>query len=94
MKKIIPVGENILCLPLPKENHTTESGISIVDNTLSKAKVMEVSEEFAHIYKAGDIVIFTENAGIGQYYKQQQCLWLNPNGFPKGHIVGIVTEDK
>jgi len=94
MKKIIPVGENLLALPLPKENHTTESGISIVDNTLAKAKVMEVSNEFAHIYKKGDIIIFTENAGISQYYKQQQCLWLNPNGFPKGHIVGIVNDEE
>ena len=92
MKNILPIGENILVLPLPKENHQTEAGISIVDNTLAKAKVMEVSDDFANIYQKGDVIIYTENAGISQYYKQQQCLWLNPNGFPKGHIVGIVND--
>ncbi len=94
MKKntIVPVGKNIIVLPLPKENHTTESNIEIIDNTLAKAKVMEVSDEFSHIYKKGDVVIYTANSGISQYYKQQQCLWLNPTGFPEGHIVGIVKE--
>lgn len=93
-KAIKPVGKNILILPLPKENEQSEGGLILVDNTLAKGKVMEVSAEYNETYKKGDIVIYAENAGIHQYYKQQNCLWLNPVGFPDGHIVGIISDEK
>ena len=94
MKKITPLGKNILVLPLSKESHTTEGGIHISDTSIAKAKVMEVSDELKDVYKKNDIVIYAENAGISQYYKQQQCLWLNATGFPEGHILAIIEEDK
>ena len=93
MKSIQPIGDNILVLPLPKENHERESGIVIVDNTLTKGKVMEVSNEYQDVYQKGDIVIYPESAGVSQYYRSQNCLWLNPVGFPKGHIIGIVSDE-
>lgn len=94
MKSITPVGSNILVLPLPQENHLTESGITILDTQLAKGKVMEVSAEYDETYKKGDIVIYAKEAGISQYYKSQSCLWLNPKGFPQGHILGVVNEEK
>jgi co-chaperonin GroES (HSP10) len=94
MKKIVPVGENLLVLPLPKENEQSDGGLIMVENTLTKGKVMEVSHEYYDVYKKGDIVIYPESAGIHQYYKSQNCIWLNATGFPKGHIVGIIGEEK
>lgn len=93
MKKISPLGENLLVLPLPKETHSTESGIQITDTTIAKAKVIEVSEQLKDLYKKGDIVLYAENAGISQYYKRQNCLWLNGTGFPKGHIIAVIEEE-
>jgi len=93
MKEIKPIGANLLVLPLPQESHQTESKVIIIDNKLSKAKVMEVSDEYSTIYKKGDVVIYPESAGISQYYKQQNCLWLNPIGYPQGHILGIVSDE-
>ena len=93
MKSIKPLGENLLVLPLPKETHSTEAGIQITDTTIAKAKVIEVSEQLKDLYKKGDIVLYAENAGISQYYKSQNCLWLNGTGFPKGHIIAVIEED-
>jgi len=92
MKKFIPQGTNIIVLPLPKEPRSTESGLHIVDNVLAKAKVMEVGTELSEIYKKGDIVIYPENVGIFQYYKQQECLWLNGKGYPEGNVIAIIKE--
>lgn len=93
-KRIKPVGKSILIVPLPKENEQSEGGLIIVDNTLTKGKVMEVSAEFDETYKKGDIVIFPEGAGIHQYYRNQNCLWLVATGYPDGHIVGIISDEK
>lgn len=93
-KRIKPVGKSILILPLPKENEQSEGGLIIVDATLSKGRVMEVSAEYGETYTKGDIVIYPEGAGIHQYYKSQNCLWLNAVGYPDGHIVGIISDEK
>ncbi len=93
MKKITPVGESLLILPLPKENNTTDAGVIVLDTQLAKGKVMEVSAEFSETYKKGDIVIYAADSGISQYYRNQSCLWVNPNGHPKGHIFGIVNDE-
>ena len=92
MKKLRPLGENLLVLPLPKETHSTESGIQVTDTIIAKAKVMEVSEELKDVYKKGDIVLYAENAGIFQYYKSQNCLWLNGIGYPKGNVIAVIDE--
>jgi len=92
-KSIKPLGDNLLVFPLPKEPHTTDSGIQLVDTTIAKAKVMEVSEQLKDVYKKGDIVIYAENAGISQYYKQQNCLWLNGTGYPKGNVIAVIEEE-
>ncbi len=94
MKNIVPIGDSILVLPLPKEPQTTDAGIQLTDTTIAKAKVMEVSKEYSDTYKKGDVILYAENAGIYQRYKQQNCLWLNAVGFPKGHIIAVIEEEK
>ncbi len=93
MKSARPIGENILVLPLPKEPQTTDAGIQLTDTTIAKAKVMEVSKEYSDTYKKGDVILYAENAGIYQRYKQQNCLWLNATGFPKGHVIAVIEEE-
>ena len=93
MKKLRPIGENLLVFPLPKETHTTEAGIKITDTTIAKAKVLEVSEEYKDVYTVGDIILYAENAGISQYYKQKNCLWLNGTGYPKGNVIAVIEEE-
>ncbi len=93
MSKITPVGSRIIVAPLPKANFKTEAGIDITEE-LDRGKVVEVSEELNGLYKKGDIVMYSEGAGVAQFYKQQQCLWLNGEGQPKGDIWGIISDEK
>ena len=93
MKKLTPLGTNLLVLPLPKENHSTEAGIQITDTIIAKAKVVEVSDEMKGIYEKGDIVLYAEKTGIEQYYKSQLHLWLNGSGYPKGNVIAIESND-
>lgn len=89
MNKITPLGSRILVAPLPKATFVTETSIQLTES-LERGKVMEVSPEISNLYKKGDIVMFSEGAGIGQYYKQQQCLWLDGSR----DIWGIIEEEK
>lgn len=92
-KTIFPIGDNIIIFPLPTESYQTEAGIVFNDPEIAHGKVMAVSQEYKDVYKEGDIVIYSSNAGVSQYYKNKNCLWVNPLGVPKGHIRGIISED-
>ena len=92
MDKITPLGANILVLPKEDEsNYKTESGIEIVNNTLEQGTVVEVSEEFKHIYKVGETVIFSKGSGVGQMYNTKSHIWLNGNPHPIGDIKAKIT---
>ena len=91
--KLIPQGERLLVEPLNVENHVTEGGIELINQTLETAKVVEVSEEFYNVYKKGDTVILPREAGISQMYNGKSCKWVNGKGHPQGDIFAIVTED-
>lgn len=95
MIKIFPQGSNLLINPISKENYKTDSGIEIVDIVLAQGEVMEVSEEYSTIYKKGDIVMYSETAGITQPYNGKLCIWLN--GKPVndgGNVCCVVTDEK
>jgi co-chaperonin GroES (HSP10) len=88
--KLKPVGTKILVEQLKAENHVTESNIELVETSMAKAQILELSEELAHIYKKGDIVLFPEKSGVLQIYNGKSCLWLNGSGFPQGDVWAIV----
>lgn len=92
-RTIIPVGKNLLILPLPLETYETESGIKFTDNEVVPGKVMEVSDDNCKVYKKGDIIRYAKDAGLSQYYKGQSCLWIHSGGFPEGHVFGIILEE-
>lgn len=89
---IQPVGKKILVLPKPKEeHHKTESGLTVVDVTLSEGVVVAVGREIKDVYKEGDVIIFSKNAGVGQFYQGKAHLWLDGEGAPQGSIWGIIS---
>ncbi len=92
-KRIVPLGKNILVLPLPLETYTTEEGIQFSDNEVVPGEVLEVSAENSTVYKKGDRIRFAKDAGLGQYYKGQNCLWIHSGGFPEGHVFGIISDE-
>lgn len=93
MKVITPQGDNILVMPIQKENEKTEAGIELLDTKLAYGIVMERSVDYEGVYEKGNTVIYAADAGITQHYNKKSCLWLNAKGFPQGHILCIV-EDK
>lgn len=93
MNRIIPQGSKLIVLPLPKENFVTDSHIEVVDNNLTTGKVVEVSKEYEYIYQRGDIVIFSEKAGIGVMYNGSPHLYLNGKAHPDGDIWAVQTTD-
>jgi len=88
MTKIKPEGSMLIVFPLPKEEKSTESGIVTQDFSLTKATVMEVSEEWSNRYSVGDIVLFPDTVGHTIHYQKKACLWVNgrPFGDQNGDI--------
>jgi co-chaperonin GroES (HSP10) len=88
---IKPVGNKILVLPLEKKEE--EVGKIIIPGTvnaeLSEAKVVGISDQVAHLYEEGDIVLYASRKGVAQMIKGVAYLWLDtePN---LGEIYGIV----
>lgn len=91
--KLQPVGQKILVLPIQQKNYVTETNIEIVEKDLAKGEVVEVSEEYADLYKKGDIVVYSRHAGVSQQYNGKSCICLNAKGAPEGDIWFIVTEE-
>lgn len=96
MIKIQPQGSNILVMPISKENYVTDSGIEIAGVSLCQGEVIEVSKEFAELYKAGDIVQYADSpkVGISQPYNGKLCIWLCGRAFNDGgDIFSTITND-
>ncbi len=92
-KKITPIGRSLLIFPLPPETYTTDSGIQFSDTDIISATVMEVSAEDSEVYKKGDRIRYAKEAGLAQYYKGKNCIWIHSGGFPEGHVFGIISEE-
>ena len=92
MEKIEAIGFNLLVLPKSEEeHHKTEGGIFTVDQTLTEGLIVSVSEEMKDIYKEGETVIYSKNAGIGQMYNKIPHVWLNGQGHPIGNVLAKIS---
>ncbi len=92
--KITAQGSNLLVFPVSKENYVTDGGIEIVDVVLAQGEVIEVSDEYSNLYKQGDIVMYSEGAGISQPYNGKLCIWIS--GKPTndgGSIYAVITNE-
>ena len=87
---IKPLGNRILVLPVKKENYITETNIELVDNTLATAEVIEFAKMFEGVYKKGDIVLYSKNAGMSQQYNGKTHFSINGEGFTYGDVHFII----
>jgi hypothetical protein len=94
MQKFEPVGRKMLVLPLQEENYKTASGLELVQLEFMKVKVIEVSKEYSDIYMPGNTLVISANAGIGQTYNAQNCLWIDAKAAPDGDVWFIIREDE
>ena len=94
MQKFEPVGRKMLVLPLKEENYKTASGLELVQLEFMKVKVIEVSKEYSDIYMPGNILVISANAGIGQTYNGENCLWIDAKAAPDGDVWFIIREDE
>lgn len=90
---IKPVGNKLIVLELPEEDYVSDGGIGIVNLTLSKAVVIEVSDYLKDVYKQGDKIIFPKGSGNEMPYKGKPHKFINGQQFPQGDVWAIVTED-
>lgn len=93
MQKFEPLGRKMLVMPIKTDNYTTSVGIEVVQLDFIKVEVVEVSKEYSKIYKKGDVVVVSANAGIGQQYNGESCLWVDAKAAPEGDVWFIVRED-
>jgi hypothetical protein len=93
MQKFEPVGRKMLVLPLQEENYKTSVGIELIQLEFIKVKVVEVSKEYSGMYIPGDVIVISANAGIGQPYNGENCLWIDAKAAPEGDVWFIVRED-
>lgn len=93
MQKFEPVGRKMLVVPIKEENYKTSVGIELVQLELMKVKVLEVSNEYKGMYIPGDIIVISQNAGIGQQYNGESCLWIDAKAAPEGDVWFIVREE-
>ena len=94
MQKYEPLGRKMLVKPLKEDNYKTSVGIELVQTEFMKAEIMEVSKECNKLFKKGEIVVISANAGIGQPYNGESCLWIDSRSAPEGDVWFIVREDK
>jgi hypothetical protein len=94
MQKFEPVGRKMLVVPLKEENYKTSLGIELIQLEFIKVKVVEVSNEYKNMYIPGDVIVISANAGIGQPYNGESCLWIDAKAAPEGDVWFIVREDE
>ena len=94
MQKFEPVGRKMLVCPLKEDNYKTSSGLELVNLEFMKVKVVEVSKDYEGMYVPGNIVVISSNAGIGQVYNGENCLWIDAKSAPEGDVWFIVREDE
>lgn len=82
--KIIPDGKKLLVLPIKAEEEKVGSIIvpaSVAVADLSRATVVEVSDELSHKFEEGNVVLYPTKAGQAQWYKGEWHLWLTEREF-------------
>ncbi len=95
MTTIKPEGAMLIVFPLPKEESTTEGGIVAQDFALTKAEVMEVSDEWSDKISKGDIVLFPDTVGQSIHYQKKACLWICAKPYMDGgDLWGKLINDK
>lgn len=97
MTTIKPEGAMLIVHPLPKEESTTEAGIVAMEYAMTKAEILEVSDEWSDRYAKGDIVIFPESEGVGKsiHYQKKSCLFICGKPYMDGGDVwGRLINDK
>jgi co-chaperonin GroES (HSP10) len=92
--RIIPLGNRILVIQMKKENYITETKIELVDNSLSCGEVIEFSSTFEGVYKKGDIILYSKDAGTVQTYNGKTHIWLNGQGHYGGDVWAIIGNVK
>ena len=92
--KYSPLGTKLLILQLPRENHKTEAGIEVVQADLDEGEIVEVGSDVQDVYKKGDIILYSKEAGQGEFYNGKTHLWIDGRAIDKGgDVVAIVSEE-
>lgn len=88
--RIIPENQKLIVLPIESEEESSNGIIipaSVSTADLSKAEVIEVSNDLSDKFKKGDIVMYPSQSGLGQIYQGKLHLWLREE---QGEIWGKV----
>lgn len=93
--KITPIGSKLIVLPLPTEEEEKVGSIvipnSVATADLSRAEVVEISDDLAEKYKVGEILLYPTNAGLGLVYNNKPHLWLRQEENGIQEVWGKVT---
>lgn len=92
--KFKPLGSKLLILPLEPGNYKTEGNIEIIQNTVAIGEVIEVSEEYEGIIKVGDIVLYSDGAGITEPFCGKGWQWIDARTVAKGGDCWAIILDK
>jgi len=95
MQKYIPVGTKILVEPCGELNQVSSGGLSLVNLTLQKGKIIEISEDFK-IYKNGDVIVYPSNApdASSMAYNGKNCVWLDGRPASEGGHIWFIIESE
>jgi co-chaperonin GroES (HSP10) len=89
---IKPFGSKLIVLPIERENFKTKSNIEIVQTELKEGEVKAVSAEYNGILKKGSRVLFPKGAGIGEFYNNEECVWIDARPVNEGGDVWAIIE--
>lgn len=94
MQKFIPVGTKLLVEPCGDLNQVIGS-LEIVNLTLQKGKIIEVSPDFK-MYKKGDVIVYPSNApdASSMPYNGISCVWLDGRPASDGGHVWFIIESE
>jgi len=92
MNKLQPLGFKIIVSPIAKEHEKTDGGVIGVENNFLTAQVVEFSDDFKSVYKKGDKVLYSTDAGNGTLYNGKPHLFLDGRGAPIGDVWAKITE--
>lgn len=91
--KLEPIGKKILVLPLETREDSIGGIIipaGVNEANLRRGRVVEVSSDLSKKFSIGDVVYYSKDAGYGQRYNGEFCLWLSEREFDSD-IWGIET---
>lgn len=93
MKKLQPLGDKIIVLPIAKkELDVTEGGIAVIEGQLEKGTVVSFPKEYKDVYKKGDTILYRQGAGVSHFCYGDTHLIMNGNGAPSGDVWAIETD--